>query len=323
MALTQLDYPVTGDIGTFNNIFPSQKPLNINFLRRDNLINTITSGTGGVVRIRTFDVLDPSLQAGDFIVWQTNSYSLRSSRILQRISNRRIDVDSVFNSTDATNGFINYRKNWFLEARFVDESTPTNEQGLVSLVIDNFAQVPNALDGSVSLDVSVIRDVLIPDFDISTGISDGLSKVFKIQYRESYEGERVLPWVSPNVAPANDTPIMLTLGSNKPTFNTFTDSLISQGYFVKDNPTLVSYVYSNINDNGLSNITFSLSQYTLNKTLVSSTDIAVFENESGIFLLFIDPSTIDDNTVFITISDLVVVSNAQFDPLQFDPSQFS
>lgn len=323
MALTQLDYPVTGEEGSFMNIFPSQKKLNVNFKRLDVLISSIASGTGGIVELTVGAPLDVDLIAGDYIVWATNSYKLRTSRVVQVISSTIIEVDDVFTSSDASNGFVNYRKSWFLEARFVAANTPTDQQTNVELVIDDFSQVPNALDGNLSLDLSIIKDVLSPDISLSTGVALSLSKVFKFQYRESYTGNRDGVWVSPNIAPANDTPIMLVLASKSIVFNDFSDSFIDIINFAQDYPLILNYIYSDINDNGASELEFKYNQFSLNKTLISTISIGSFSDTSGVIILLINPNDISPSTVFIKPFVEMTTSNSQYDPTQYDPTQYA
>lgn len=324
MSLTQLDYPVTGEVGSFENIFPSQRALNVNFNRTDVTIASIASGTGLIVELTLSSVLDADLLEGDFVVWETDSYKLRTSKVVQVISTTVIEVDEVFTSTDATNGFMNYRKSWFLEARFVAATTPTDEQDNVELVIEDFSQVPNALDGSVVLDISIVKDVLIPDFSLQTEIAEGLFQIYKFQFRESFTGNRDGTWISPNVGPANDTPIMLVLATKDIAFNEFVDEdVVLPIRFIESYPTLFSFIYSDVNDEGATQLTFRYEQYKINKELINSTEIGVFNDDSGVINLFIPASEIQPRTVFIKAFVDVVTSNAQYDPTQYDPAQYA
>lgn len=324
MALTQLDYPVTGEVGSFENIFPSQRALNVNFNRTDVTIASIASGTGGIVELTLDDDLDADLVEGDFIVWETDSYKLRTSKVVQRISDTVIEIGEVFTSSDATNGFVNYRKSWFLEARFVADDTPTDQQDNVELVIEDFSQVPNALDGSVVLDISIVKDVLVPDFTLQTELAEGLFQLYKFQFRESFDGNRDGTWISPNVSPANDTPIMLVLASKDIAFNEFVDEdVILPIRFIESYPTLFSFIYSDVNDEGSTQLTFRYEQYKINKELINSTEIGVFNDDSGVINLFIPASEIQPRTVFIKAFVDVVTSNAQYDPTQYDPTQYA
>lgn len=315
--ITQLDYPVTGGIGTYENIFPSQKALNVNFERKDVLINSIASGTGGVVELTLADPLDGNIVDGDFIVWQTDSYSLRTSRILDIISPTVIEVDEVFSSSDATNGYVNYRKNWFLEARYVAKDTPTNQQTNVITVIDDFSQVPSALDGFVALDVSIVRDVLVPSFSLTSEINTNLFIEFKFQFRESYETNRDGAWVSPSP----DLPLMLVLASKDIVVNDFVNQ--DEYLFVEDYPLMTSYIYTDINDNNNNTFSFQLSQYTLNKTLITTDEIFSTLNLSGVVNLYVSPNDIDDDAVFIKFNTEQTTDNAQYDPAQYDPAQYA
>lgn len=324
MSLTQLDYPVTGAAGSFENIFPSQRALIVNFNRTDVTIASIASGTGGIVELTLDDTLDADLLEGDFVVWETDTYKLRTSKVVQVISTTVIEVDEVFTSADATNGFMNYRKSWFLEARYVADDTPTDEQTNVELVIEDFSQVPNALDGSVVLDISIVKDVLVPDFSLQTETAEGLFQLYKFQFRESYTGNRDGAWASPNVAPANDTPIMLVLATKDILFNEFVDEdVVLPIRFIESYPILFSYIYSDINDNGSTTLAFRYEQYKINKELISSTDIGTFNDNSGVISLFIPASEIDPDTVFIKAFVGAATSSGQYDPAQYDPTQYA
>lgn len=319
MALTLVNYPVTGSDGDYRNIFPSQRELNVSFNRKDILISSISSGTGGVVQITFSSNLDGSLSVGDFITWNTDAYGNRSSRVVNVISLTEIEIEDIFFSTDATNGWANYLKGWFVEVRFVDSATATDQQGVVNLVLDDFAQVPAGIDGNLSVDIAEVRDILIPDFSLESENIEGLSKSYKIQYRESYELNRNGTWISPNP----DVEVLLVMANKPLPFNDFTDLNISQGIFYEGKTKIVTYIYSDVNDNGSSEVMFTLNQYTLNKQLLTTQPLVSFSDQSGVLSIKIDPGLIDEDTVFYTIEASLITSSNQYDPVQYDPVQYA
>lgn len=322
MAITQVNYPVTGSVGTYRNIFPSQRALNIDFLRRDGLISTISSGTDGNTRLELSAAYDVDLAVGDYVTWFSDAYTLRTNRVTELVDASTFDVDNPFNSTVATNGFVNYRKQWFLEARFVAKDTPTDEQDAV-LAIDDYSQIPSARDGSLSLDCSLPGDLLTPDFEVETGLATGLFTEFKVQFRESYSTDRAKTWVSPTP----DVPIMLVLGTQTMPFNDFTDTTVLQKRFIWSYPYLFTYVYSMINDNADNVVTFNLLQYDISKNLIDTqAGYNVATDLNGVYLVRFtadEGDNILDECAFIEITALVTSSAGQYDPTQYDPTQYA
>ena len=92
---------------------------------------------------------------------------------------------------------------------------------------------------------------------------------------------------------------------------------------MKKYPLMVSFVYSAINDSGSNTLTFNLSQFKLNKELISITEIFAFVDIAGVVNLFIDPSQYEDDTVFMQVNVAKTTSNAQYDPNQYDPTQYA
>lgn len=319
MAIEQLDYPVTGALGSYRNVFPSQRALNINFSRKDGLIDTISSGTDGNTRLELTAAYDAGLAVGDYVTWYSDSYTLRTNRVTEIVNATTFDVDNPFSSTDATNGYVNYRKQWFLEARFVAKDTASNDQDAV-LVIADYSQIPSARDGSLSLDCSLPGDLLTPDFDpLGGGTESNLFTEFKVQFRESYSTDRTKTWVSPTP----DVPIMLVLGSQTMPWNDFTDANVSQGRFYYGYIYAFTYIYSSINDNGANIITLTLKQYSIDKSLIDSSVYGLLTDFNGLKILDIPPGDILDNCAFIELTALVTSSAGQYDLTQYDPTQYA
>jgi len=320
MSITQTSWPVTGAGTNLQNIFPSFKTLPVDFKRVDDTVASLSSGTGGLVQMVFSNAFDVDLVAGNYIVWESDGYSLRSSRIEQIINTTTILIDEVFTNANAANSFVNYRKNYYLEARFVEKNTTTNEQTNVVLVLDEHSRVPNTLEGDILLDMSVIGDLITTDFSISSGLISNFFQEFKMQYRESYQGQRNLSWNSPS----QDDNIMVAISADTVPFNDFTDKDFEGLFFADAYPSFLTYIRSDINDTDPNTqLLFTLHQYAIDKTILQSDVIASFTNISGVIGLFADPATIGNSTVFIRMVASVVTSTGQYDTGQYDSSQYA
>lgn len=316
MALVEISYPVTGAPGTYQNIFPSQKPIFSEFERKDATIISIVSGTNGRVQM-TASAAFSSIEVGQFVTWQTDGYSVRSSRVTNVVTATTIEVDEVFTSVNALNSFINYLENYFVEIRYIQPDSVSNDQDAI-LLIDDFSQVPNQKDGTISANISLPSDVLIPDFDIASGVNAGLSIEYKIQYRESYEGNRSGTWISPTV----DQPILLVHGSLDLDASEFTDSVITKRY-VKGYPLIYSLLYSGINDTGSNNFAITMTEYGIDQVSLGATVIENVLNLNGSYIIVVDPADINSATRFIQFSYVKSVFTGQYDTSQYDGAQYA
>lgn len=315
MPLSNIVYPITESGGVFsNNIFPSQQPLNFTARRIDQTINSITSGTDGVVRINTLSPLT-GVGLGDFVAFGTDSYSARTSLVINVIDPNTIEVDEVFTSANVTNSFINYLKDYFLEIRYVQGDSASDDQSALE-VIKDFSQIPNNVEGNIQANISVPADLIEPSIVTTTQEVPSLSVSYKIQYRESFQGNRAGTWISPTV----DAPILLVHAASS-AFEGFTDTDLTKIY-ARDYPLYYSYIKSSINDT-VNEITITLRQYDITKTVISETQEASLSNLNGVVLVVVTPDKIDSNAVFIEFVDSIVSSGGQYDPSDFDPGQYA
>jgi hypothetical protein len=314
MAVTELSYPVTGTTGNYQNIFPSQKPVFFQVQRKDIGITSISSGTDGVVRLEANASFNGIIE-GQFVTWQSDGYSLRSSRVIAIISATTIEVDDIFDSSNASNGFINYFRNWFLEIRYVRANSSSDDQDAI-LLLDDFSQIPSAKNGLVNANIGLPANLISPDFDIQTGLAANLFSVYKIQYRQSWQGNRTESWISPD----KDVPIMLV---HSTVFDLvgFTDVELTKRY-VRGYPLIYSFTYSSVNDNDNNQITFTLVQRGIDKEVITSNQIASVINLNGVYLIALDTSTLDAETAFITFESSTLSSSAQYEPNDYDTTQY-
>ena len=316
MALTEINYPVTGEVGTYKNTFPSQKPLYANFNRKDGLINSISSGTNSKVRIE-FTSAFGSINIGQFVIFQSDGYLLQSSKVLAIVNATTIDVDTDFTSANAANGFVNYNRNYYLEIRYVAAGSGSGDQNATE-ILEDFSQVTNAKNGDIKANISSPGQLITPDFEIENGVAANLFQSYKIQFRESYEGNRSGVWISPTV----DVSIMLVHASKDFVVDSFTDANTIKR-FIKGFPLVYSLIYSAINDSGSNELRVVLSQYDISQTLISNDDVGIIVNMNGVYILSVDTDSLDVDTAFIKFAYVLSSSNAQYDPTQYDPSQYA
>ncbi len=316
MALTEIDYPVTGSFGSYQNTFPSQKPLYANFNRKDGLMASVSSGTNSKLRIE-FSTALGSINVGQFVTFESDGYPLQSAKVLVLVDSTTIDVDVPFTSGNAANGFVNYKRNYILEIRYVLADSSSNDQAAIEL-IEDYSQKANARNGDIKANISTPSQLLVADFDISGGTASGLSITYKIQFRESFEGERAGTWISPVL----DIAILLVHGSMSITAGEYTDPNIIKRYF-KGFPLVYSFIYSAINDEGSNSIRLVLSQFDISQSLISESDVATAVNLNGVYILSVDTTGFDEDTAFLKFSHVVSTSNAQYDGDQYDPDQYA
>lgn len=314
MAVTQIDYPVTGEIGTYKNLFPSQKPLYMNFNRKDAIIDSIVSGVDGNVRIAITGTFE-NIEIDQTVIWQTDGYGLNAAQVVSIIDPSTIEVNVPFDSANAANGFINYHLNWFLELRYVRSESVTDSQTAIQ-ILDDFSQIPSSLNGNVRANIGLPSDLINADFTL-TGLQNNLFIEYKIQYRQSYEAQRTLNWVSPSL----DIPILLVHATVDLTPG-FTD-MLNVKRFIKGYPLNYMIVYSNVNDAGNNTFNVILNEYALDKSLIQSVTLDSISNLNGVYNLLVDTNTLDEGTRFIDFESQLITNNGQYDSTQYDPTQYA
>lgn len=285
------------------------------FQRNDALIASIISGVNGVVRISITGTFE-DVVVGQTITFQTDGYPLQSAQVLDVIDISTIEVDVLFDSGNATNGYINYHLNWFLEIRFVDSNATSDNQNATEIIAD-YSQVPSNLSGLVTANISVPADLIEPDFNLTGGLQSNLFIQYKIQYRQSYNGQRLLNWESP----MNDIPILLVHATEDIEVG-FTDIDISKRFY-KGYPVSYCIIYSNINDAGNNDFSISLSQYGIDKNLITSDVYKTISNLNGVYNIVVDTNTFEAGTRFIEFTSQIATNNGQYAPTQYNPSQYA
>ena len=315
--LTLLSTPITGTEGFYENVFPSQAPVEYKFNRQDTVINSVTSGTNGNARIQTDDDLI-DLEVGDFITWETNGYTLKSSRVSAKPAANQIEVLFPFSTTNSINGWCNFRKRWYVEARYVRSVTATDEQNALE-IIDFRSEISNSKNGDVTLDCSLVSDILDPKLDLVEPEQKTFSTTFKIQYRESWLNNREEDWISPDP----DVPVLLIHGSRDIPSDGFIDDTQFTRKFWRGYPLFVNYVHSFVNDQDTNRVQLFANRRRINKTLIETIEEVNELAVNGLVVFKILPEDVSEETTFINFESLVTSEKFQYDPEQYDPTQYA
>lgn len=317
MSLTNVVYPVEQANGVYQNTFPSNKPLYFTARRIDQTITTISSGANSKVQITTSSPM-VGVEVGDFVVFGSDGYSSQSAKVLVTNSTdpTSIDVDVFFTNALVSNSFINYHKSYYLQIRYVSKDATTSDQNAIEM-FEDYSQVPNDIHGNIQANITLPAELLNPNFNIATGMVEGLSKSYKIQYRESYAGNRSATWNSPS----DDISILLVHGTNNIPINNLTDNNITKR-FIKGYPLIYSFVYSDVNDGGANQVIVEATQLDIKQKEIQTDEVFNDFNVNGVGLIYIDSSTIDENCAFITFSFFSTNSLGQYSGTDYEAADY-
>lgn len=185
MSLILVESPVIIDGGITYNLFAGFLPVEYIFKREDLQINSVSMGADNTVSISVSTDLTSYLSIGDYIylysIGDTGAYTYDEQAQILEISATIIRINLQYIESAAA-GYINYLKNYYVEAQLVDVSNPLILKIPFSLTDDG------DLEGNVIIDVSIANDKNKQYFaEISEELTDSRIK-FKLQYRQVYEG---------------------------------------------------------------------------------------------------------------------------------------
>lgn len=178
MSLTLITNPVSGT----SEIFAGFLPIEFIFKREDLAVTTVTSGTGGA-KINHAGDLSSYLSAGDtvYVYSEGTNYTYDTVGTILTIVAGEITTDIPYIET-GTGGYINYFKNYYVEAQCVNKDNADIDLLGFSLESDG----DNA--GNITIDVSIMNDKNVQRGAISEGALSGSVQEFEVQYRQVYEG---------------------------------------------------------------------------------------------------------------------------------------
>ncbi len=176
--------------------FPSHSDHSITAKRKDVIPLTATQGMG-IISVTGIPV--EMLKVGDIVVFGDDNIAPRRSTLafvgipnsngvsgvlVNRIVERYIPTGN--DPLTLSNPFLNFRKRWFMELRYLDINGGEIE-GLRT-------RVPSNNNGDIRVDITLPKVLLKASILATTGYNSDLVTSFKVQYREIYEGNEVPEW---------------------------------------------------------------------------------------------------------------------------------
>jgi hypothetical protein len=179
MALTLITNPV---VAANQKIFAGFQPVEFVFKREDLAITSVESGSGGI-KINVTTDLTTSLVVGDsvYLYSEGADYTYDAVGTILSLTATDITIDLPFIQA-ATGGYINYRKNYYVELQCVDSFFPDSNLLPFSLQSDGDSA------GNITIDVSIVNDLNTQRGDINNAFLSESCKEFEVQYKEVYDG---------------------------------------------------------------------------------------------------------------------------------------
>jgi hypothetical protein len=145
-------------------------------------IVSVESGSGGIKINLTTD-LTSYLNAGDsiYVYSEGANYTYDGVGIILSLTPGDITVDIPY-IQNATGGYINYLKNYYVELQCVDKQFSSSNKLPFNLTSDGDAA------GNIEIDVSIVNDLNKQRGKIADGLISESVQEFEIQYREVYDG---------------------------------------------------------------------------------------------------------------------------------------
>jgi hypothetical protein len=188
MSLTLISNPITTDeSGNLVNMFPGFKPVEFIFKREDQQITGVDEDVSGNVEVTIESVdLTSLINVGQpiYLYSEGSLYTYDVSAEVLSINlvggDTIIVIDSPYYRIN-TGGYINYRRNYFVESNLIDT---LNSAPLFNYYLTNDGD--NA--GNITVDINVANDLTSKPFTLASGAEQNGRVKLLYQYREVYEG---------------------------------------------------------------------------------------------------------------------------------------
>ena len=243
MSVTLVTNPVQTVGSEVLNLFAGFQPCEFIFKREDMAISLVEQGTDDTILINIPDDLSSYLAVGESIylyaLGNVTGYEYDGNFEILELGTNTIRVDGDF-IEQAGAGYINYKKNYYLEVQVIDANN-NNVKLLPFTLRDNGDSA-----GNITIDVSIVNDQNIveilqeSDFSTYNGLVLIDSRIrFKIQYREVYDE------ATGNYTTITDE-IILIYASEQPEREELMNDLISP-FLYRGYPFMVALNHSNSN----------------------------------------------------------------------------
>jgi len=317
MSLTLIKYPVTIESGKVFNIFAGFQPVEIEFKREDITTFNVSSGVDNKILIEVVGDITSNLNIGEWVYLYAigNTFIYDNSYKIIDLSysspNTGITVDGDFIEI-ASDGYLNYKQNYFVEAKIVDVSN--NAVKLYPYLIND----DGTASGVVKINVSGVVDYLNTEILQTSGQVNNNANRFKIMYREVYRENTGSAFVL-----LNQTPIIITRAAENSDPEKFVSKLetpkIWAGY-----PFNMSLLHSPENSFGL-RLKVLFDQLDINQDVINS-DNSLFSfipNLKGFGQICFNDNQniIDSNTKYIQFN-LNSANLPDYDSIDYDSNDY-
>lgn len=239
--LQLISNPVETISGVVQNIFAGFRPVIFEFKRQDIVVSNIGEGSSSTVLLTVNTDLSSVLSVGDsvYIYAEGLTYTYDSYAEVLEIGTNTVRINLDFIET-SPGGYMNYLKNWYLEAKLV-RADNTN----VSVIPFSLKQTGNG-KGEIELDVSIANDKNDQVLDFQNGVIEDSRIKFKVKYRQVYSG-------SSESFTTIDNEVILVFATENPDYESFLQSL-DEPKIYKGYPFLAIFSHSDENndDTGIS-----------------------------------------------------------------------
>ena len=185
MAVVLTSYPVTSTSGKVRNIFAGFDSVELEFKREDSAIIDVAQGVDNKLLITVLGDLTTDLNVGEWVYINSPGATLTYSGSFQILTvvfsspNTEITVNTDFIEVAAL-GYLNYKQNWFLEAKLVD---PNNN---LVLKYPQLLQNDGSPEGIIEVNTSMLVDFLKNEILETSQEVTGARNNCKVMFRESW-----------------------------------------------------------------------------------------------------------------------------------------
>lgn len=184
MSISLVTYPVISSSGKVRNIFAGFDAVELEFKREDTAIISVTQGANNKILITITGDISSSLNVGEWVYLKAVGSTFTYDGVFQILDiavpgDTEITVDGDYiESTGATDGYCNYKQNWYLESRLVDPENTAVKNYPEELQTDGN---PN---GEIKVNTSMLVDFLESELLGQSGQVSESRQHCKVEYRE-------------------------------------------------------------------------------------------------------------------------------------------
>lgn len=298
MSVSLVTYPVVTASGKVYNIFPGFSSVELQFKREDLAIVSISQGTDNRIVVTVSGDITSSLAIGEWFYLYAEGVSHIYEGVYQVYDisfsspNTVIEIDDQYIQA-ATTGYINYKQNWYLEAKLVDKDN--------NLILKYPALLQNdgSPDGIVTINTSMLVDFLKNEILSASGELVNAREECKVMYREVWREDDTQSFTL-----VDEYPIVIIFSADETEIEDFINSFefprLYEGY-----DFFLNFLHSLENETG-KRIQVTFDELDINKTNITTNNLLVDFNVDDFGILqanFEDnPNPIDDDTRYIVFN---------------------